>query len=768
MFFKKIKLKKVLTEITNSQNPEIILKRHIEQNPRLCLTVIEELIKENLPALSEPMLAKHKYFCLLKNGFLNEALEYFSSYSELYLKDPEMISETLKIADNFGPCNIDEKNRQVLCENLLNAFKEHRLYQNIDKLYKVLELFLKMGYISHYQELRDIAHKGTPEIFDDSSGLRFLHGLFYIHSHNNIKAVETLSRISRDISGPNSDYALKSHELLKDLKLQLKKAHADNNISTEDILAYALIHLEQNDFKKAEKILETSLKSISQDRKNSFLYQIADIHKQKNNTEKAIHYLNEVLEQNTFDISTIQAIDDLIEHYTTISVPLQIDAPACKSIERSIKNAIKDHALNREIFFATRLMQAKLYYYQNRDNQALKIYDEIYRDNLKGLSAQGLFLYAKLSIKARDITKATALLSLIENKFQKSIYHNKAVDLMKSLSKDLTKNEKTRELSHEELEAKDFLQDTLESKKLVNRLKEGLLKTHDNFFNRLNAFFKKTKGMMDDDIIEGLEELLILSDIGINTTSRIINILDTSLSREEKSEPKILMNHIKKELTRALTRPETGPIDTDMDKPFIILVVGVNGVGKTTTIAKLAFQYKNKGKKVMLAACDTFRAAAIEQLETWAKRIGIPLIKHKEGADPSAVAYDAINSAKAKDLDILIIDTAGRLHTKVNLMQELEKIKRTANKLLPGSPHSTILVLDATNGQNAISQARQFKQIVDINGIILTKLDGTAKGGIIIAISEELGLPIKYIGVGEKAYDLMPFSPSDFVEALFN
>ena len=270
---------------------------------------------------------------------------------------------------------------------------------------------------------------------------------------------------------------------------------------------------------------------------------------------------------------------------------------------------------------------------------------------------------------------------------------------------------------------------------------------------------------MDEELFEELEEILITSDVGVSTTMMILDKLRSRVKEQNIKDPSEVKELLKQEIL-AIMGESTERLGERT--PVVILVIGVNGVGKTTSIGKIASKMKKSGKKVIIAAADTFRAAAIDQLEIWGKRIGVDVIKHQEGADPAAVIFDAINSAKSKKADILICDTAGRLHNKKNLMEELKKISRIIEREYPEAYRETLLVLDATTGQNAISQAKLFKEAADINGLVLTKLDGTAKGGIIIAIKSELDIPVKLIGVGEKVNDLQEFSASDFVNALFD
>jgi fused signal recognition particle receptor len=301
-------------------------------------------------------------------------------------------------------------------------------------------------------------------------------------------------------------------------------------------------------------------------------------------------------------------------------------------------------------------------------------------------------------------------------------------------------------------------------KRDVSSMRKGLAATRGGFIARLREIFSGKKEI-DPAILEQIEEVMLTSDVGVKTTHAIIERLREALGRNELGDADAVWAALRAEATRLLSL-EGGRLRARA-KPTVVLMVGVNGVGKTTTIGKLATRFHNDGKKVMLAAGDTFRAAAVQQLEVWGKRVGADVVKGKDGADPGAVAYEGTTKAKQAAADLLFVDTAGRLHTKTPLMDEIKKVRKSIGKALEGAPHETLLVLDATTGQNALTQAAMFKEAVDLTGIILTKLDGTAKGGIVLGICDELKVPVRYIGLGERAEDLREFSPEDFVEALF-
>lgn len=299
---------------------------------------------------------------------------------------------------------------------------------------------------------------------------------------------------------------------------------------------------------------------------------------------------------------------------------------------------------------------------------------------------------------------------------------------------------------------------------LFDRMRAGLAKTQATVVGRLDALLGTRK--VDRELLDEMEEILVTADFGVKTAHDVMQAIEKRLGAGGENSPAALRAYLKEEI-RLRLRLEAAPLAPEKAFPFVIVVVGVNGVGKTTTIGKLAWQYVRQGKKVILGAGDTFRAAAAEQLAIWGERSGAEVVRHAEGADPAAVAFDAAKAAVARRADLLILDTAGRLHTKVNLMEELKKVRRVLDREIPGAPHEVLLVLDATTGQNALVQARLFKEAVAVSGIVLTKLDGTARGGIVVAVGHELGIPVRFIGIGERPDDLRPFDPDLFTEALF-
>ena len=307
------------------------------------------------------------------------------------------------------------------------------------------------------------------------------------------------------------------------------------------------------------------------------------------------------------------------------------------------------------------------------------------------------------------------------------------------------------------------------SKQKKESLDKGLEKSKKSFFSKLSkAVAGKSK--VDDEVLDDLEEVLITSDVGVDTTLKIIDRIEKRVAKDKYLGTSELNKILREEIAGLLSENETNnaiKFSPETTKPYVIMVVGVNGVGKTTTIGKLANKFKAEGKKVMLGAADTFRAAAIDQLQIWADRVDIPIVKQKMGSDPASVVFDTLQSAVSNDIDIVLIDTAGRLHNKINLMNELSKIKRVMQKIIPDAPHEILLVLDGSTGQNAFEQAKQFTKATEVNALAVTKLDGTAKGGVVIGISDQFQIPVKYIGVGEKVEDLQEFDKNEFVDSFF-
>ncbi len=300
----------------------------------------------------------------------------------------------------------------------------------------------------------------------------------------------------------------------------------------------------------------------------------------------------------------------------------------------------------------------------------------------------------------------------------------------------------------------------------LRKLKESLTKTRDSIFGKISQVFTGRK--IDDDLLDELEELLLKSDIGVSATEKIVENLRETAAREKTAENEDVVSLLKTDISGILQKNKRDIVFDPASRPMVWLITGVNGSGKTTTVGKLAHYFKKTGRKVMIAACDTFRAAAVEQLEIWAERSGVDIIRAQTGADPAAIAFDAVSAAKSRGVDILLIDTAGRLHTKANLMEELKKIRRVAEKVVPAKQIQAHLVIDGNTGQNALSQVKIFMEAVGCDGLVVTKLDGTAKGGVIVAISEELSVPVEFIGIGEAIEDLQLFDADSYAEALFN
>ena len=328
----------------------------------------------------------------------------------------------------------------------------------------------------------------------------------------------------------------------------------------------------------------------------------------------------------------------------------------------------------------------------------------------------------------------------------------------------LKKGDKTPSPADVGTPAADTPETPAPAKSWRERLFSGLARTRAQIGGKLKGIF--ARGKVDDELLDELETLLLTSDVGVEATQHVLTELKSRAKREKLETPEAIQRAMS-DILYALLAPLEVPLKTDTHKPFVIMVAGVNGAGKTTSIGKLAKYFQANGQKVLLAAGDTFRAAATEQLEIWGQRTGVPVVRGKENGDPSSVIFEGVKRAQAEGYDILIADTAGRLHTKANLMEELQKVRRVTDKAMPGAPHETFLVLDSTNGQNAIHQAQMFKDAMGLTGIVLTKLDGTAKGGVILGICDELKIPVRYIGIGEKVEDLREFDPEEFVAALY-
>jgi fused signal recognition particle receptor len=302
---------------------------------------------------------------------------------------------------------------------------------------------------------------------------------------------------------------------------------------------------------------------------------------------------------------------------------------------------------------------------------------------------------------------------------------------------------------------------------VLDTLKQRLAKTRNQLFGRISAILQGKTGI-DDELLEQIEEILITADIGVTTSHKILDKVRQRVKREKSADTGIIYSLLEEEIEKMVVPSANDPLERRLSgtQPFVLLIVGVNGTGKTTTIGKLAYRFAKAGRKVLLVAGDTFRAAAGGQLEIWAQRSGVEIIRQPDGSDPASVVFDALQTAKSKAYDVVLIDTAGRLHTKVNLMEELKKIRRVIEKQIPQAPHETLLVLDGTTGQNAIQQAKQFSQVAQVSGLVMTKLDGTAKGGVVLAIQQEIKIPVYYIGIGEGIEDLEEFDPHNFVKAI--
>lgn len=425
----------------------------------------------------------------------------------------------------------------------------------------------------------------------------------------------------------------------------------------------------------------------------------------------------------------------------------------------------------------------RLYLQEDRLNQAVKhLKDAVgFADEQDSHTAIFYCLLGDCYVKREEFEKAIEMYGTVIAKHPDSAEEPTAREALKRFRKQFKKEIQERERAQRQIEEteqpstetdttelerlSELVNDVLDEKGFFQRLKEGLAKTHLSLVSKIEDILAGRTDV-DDELIENLEEVLILSDLGVATTQRIIESIQEKVKRKELENPAQLKSHLKREVQDILQDSEK-TLDLDRSKPYVILVIGVNGTGKTTSIGKMASKFKALGKEVLLVAGDTFRAAAIEQLEIWGERTGCDVIKHASGADPSAVMYDAMHAARSRDVDVVIADTAGRLHTKKNLMEELKKMVRVMSREMPGAPHEIMMVVDATTGQNAISQAKLFHEGVGVTGLVLTKLDGTAKGGIIVSIANDLKIPVAYICIGEQVEDLREFNSTEFVEALF-
>ncbi len=415
-----------------------------------------------------------------------------------------------------------------------------------------------------------------------------------------------------------------------------------------------------------------------------------------------------------------------------------------------LKGALEGDARDQALY-----LMAQGAWVEGEGQECLRLLREMGEESLKRLP-HGAHLLSRAALEAGEVEEAA--------RWALEAFQALSPDEQRQVKPVLKRIRKALDGTPEAKKWLPLIEEVLKESPFLQRLKDGLLKSRHSIAKRLEETLG-IKGEVTREDLERIEEILISADVGVETTDKLMKALEKRMARGEVRGKEGIMAALRDEILRLLQgaqgRLELGP------PPWVIMVVGVNGTGKTTTIAKLARRFANEGRKVLLVAGDTFRAAAIEQLEIWADRVGVPMVKHQPGSHPSGVVYDALQAARARGYDVTIIDTAGRLHTKVNLMEELKKMARVASKELPGAPHETLLVLDATTGQNALSQARLFSQAVPVTGLVLTKLDGTAKGGIIIAIAGELSIPIKLIGVGEGMDDLQDFDAEAFVEALF-
>lgn len=550
-------------------------------------------------------------------------------------------------------------------------------------------------------------------------------------------------------------------------KYEAAARYFQDGASSEDLLAIATelpkAYFEHNQISQAIKEGERALASYSLDQRARFVVHdlLAEAYVRNEDLPKAI--------LNRFNATDLAPNAERRAHSLYRLGLLQMRVGEYGSALSHLLDAQESGLLGPTQFAESQLATARCYLEERRADDAIRLLSHVLN----------LGYEQRRTLRARDL--------LAEAYMQKELWV-KAAEIWGELAaheadSDLADNAKARIrelrlsietgsvgvlLSKSDKETLAALFATaLGEKSFFERLQVSLTKTRDNLVGRIEAL---TKGRteIDDDLLDDLEEILITSDLGVETTQMILGHLHKMIGKREITKPEEITHYLKGELNRILLEHGSVALDVTRAHPFVLMVIGVNGVGKTTTIAKLAHRYTKAGKKVLLVAGDTFRAGAIEQLAVWAERIGCDIVRRDEGTDPSAVAYQAMEEARKRtDLDLIIVDTAGRLHTKTNLMEELKKVKRVIAKHYEDAPHEVLLVLDSTNGQNAINQAKTFNQAIEVDGIALTKLDGTAKGGIVVTISHELKIPVKFIGIGEKMDDLRDFVPEDFVNALF-
>lgn len=741
-----------LEEITSAGEPIVQINRLLEQDAALCATVLDRLLNQKV--LPGHILWLKKLQALAAAGQYQQALEAFSHAFEQGITDAFHVKQ-LTVALTGA-----EEVESSLAGRLVDQVADNPLCQQDTFVLALLELLVRAQAVDHAQRLLQFVESLDLPV-GAAPGLLCARARLACCRQDFPACVRLYNRVAREYSG--QEWEWRAIEALQHLQKELKTRVKQDKTNAQAVLAYALIHMEKGDFKRGRRIISRFLKQVKHaEEKTPFLLQLAVIYQESGRPDDARAVFQQVIESDAYSSDILRAAEWLMDMKEK---PLVIEDKECKSIEHACKRWSKTlPPLEQD---QARLVLARLYAFEERHKQALKLYRMLQENGRVGLPLADLLRMGELLLQKNEPMEALEVFHLIGQRDKQSPEYAKVEARIKAVKRDIKDKEKREAMGRKDREVKTFLEESFSKQKLLERLKSGLAKTHSQFVNTVEKVIRQAKGRIDEDMLENLEEAMILSDLGVGVTNKIISQLESDADKYGKRDPDALMALVKKQVLQSLDFSGSDPVDALQHVPHVIMMVGVNGVGKTTTIGKLALRHKKAGKQVLLAACDTFRAAAIEQLNIWAERVGMPLIKHKEGADPSAVAYDAVNAAKAREFDVLIIDTAGRLHTKVNLMNELQKMKRVIARQLPGAPHEILLVLDATNGQNALAQARQFKQAIAVDGIVLTKLDGTAKGGIVVAIADEMKVPIRYIGVGESLPDLQPFVAKDFVDALF-